>query len=140
MKTGIKVVDAMTRTPIKVGPNETLLNCAQKMMVGDVGSLIIEENGVLLGILTEKDIVNKVVSKNLDIETTPVKKVMSTTMIKISPDLDLYDAIYFMSREGVRRLPVTDGDKLIGLLTYKDVLKIQPDLYDIFIEKFKLRR
>ena len=53
--------------------------------------------------------------------------------------MDLYDAILFMSREEVRRLPVVEKDKFIGLLTYKDILKIQPDLYDIFIEKFKIR-
>lgn len=139
MKTGVKVMDAMTKAPIAVGPEENLLNCAHKMIEGDVGSLIVEENGRLLGIITEKDFVNKAVAKSLDIKKSKAKDIMSTEMLKISPNLDLYDAIYFMSRESVRRLPVTDGEKLVGLLTYKDVLKIQPDLYDIFIEKFKIR-
>ncbi len=139
MRTGIKVMDAMTKAPVKVLPEETLLTCAQKMIEGDVGSLIVEENGKLLGIITEKDFVNKAVAQNLDMQKSKAKDIMSTKMLKISPDLDLYDAIYFMSRENVRRLPVTEGDKLIGLLTYKDVLKIQPDLYDIFIENLKMK-
>ncbi len=139
MKTGVRVADAMTKIPIRVTPEENLLNCAQKMIEGEVGSLIVEEEGVLLGIITEKDFVNKAVANNLDMKKSKAKDIMSTKMLKISPDLDLYDAIYFMSRENVRRLPVTEGDKLIGLLTYKDVLKIQPDLYDIFMEKFRLK-
>ncbi len=139
MRTGIKVMDAMTKAPVVVGPEENLLKCADKMIEGDVGSLIVEENGKLLGIITEKDFVNKAIAKDLNIKKSKAKDIMSTTMLKISPTLDLYDAIYFMSRENVRRLPVTDGEKLVGLLTYKDVLKIQPDLYDIFIEKFKIR-
>jgi signal-transduction protein with cAMP-binding, CBS, and nucleotidyltransferase domain len=139
MKTGIKVIEAMTRSPVIVNPNEKIITCVKKMMKKDVGSLIIAENGKLLGIATEKDFVNRVIAKNLNINEIKINKIMSTKLIKISPYLDLYDAILFMSREEVRRLPVVEKDKFIGLLTYKDILKIQPDLYDIFIEKFKIR-
>jgi signal-transduction protein with cAMP-binding, CBS, and nucleotidyltransferase domain len=139
MKTGIKVMDAMTKSPVIVKPEEKLIDCAKKMIEADVGSLIIEDSGKLVGILTEKDFVTKVVAKNIDVVKTPVKEVMSTKLIQIPPELDLYDAILFMSREDVRRLPVTKNGKLLGLLTYKDILKIQPDLYDIFIENFKIR-
>jgi|TARA_Y100000310_G_C20666497_1_gene807782 CBS domain-containing protein len=139
MKTGIKVIDAMTKAPLIVKPDEKLINCAKKMVEGDVGSLMVVENDKPLGILTEKDFIIKVLAPNLDTEKTTVKEVMSTTLVKIQPDLDLYDAILFMSREDVRRLPVISNEKLIGLLTYKDILKIQPDLYDIFIENFKIK-
>ena len=60
-------------------------------------------------------------------------------MIKIDPNQDLYDAILLMSREEVRRLPVTKEDRFIGLLTYKDILKLQPDLFDIIVENLKIR-
>jgi signal-transduction protein with cAMP-binding, CBS, and nucleotidyltransferase domain len=139
MKTGVKVMDAMTKAPVIVSPNESLLDCANKMTKSDIGSLIVAEDGILLGILTEKDFVKKVVARNLDLKQTKAKEVMSTKMIKISPEMDLYDAILLMSREEKRRLPVTKGERIIGLLTYKDLLKIQPDLYDIFIENFKIR-
>jgi signal-transduction protein with cAMP-binding, CBS, and nucleotidyltransferase domain len=139
MKTGIKVMDAMTKTPVIVGPEETIINCANKMIEGEVGSLIIEKDGKILGILTEKDLMTRVVAKNLNVEQTSVKEVMSTKILHVEPELDLYDAMFFMSRENVRRLPVVKEEKLMGLLTYSDVLKIQPDLYDLFVEKFKLK-
>jgi len=137
MKTGVKVMDAMTKSPTKVGPNESIFKCAKKMIESDVGSIIVEDKGKIIGILTEKDFVTRVASKRLDMDKTKVKDVMSKKLIEISPELDLYDAILFMSREEVRRLPVTKEGRLVGLLTYKDVLKIQPDLYDIFIENFR---
>jgi len=138
MKTGIRVIEAMTRSPVVVKPNEKIINCANKMIKHQIGSLIVEEKGELLGIVTEKDFVERVIAKNLDINKIEIKNIMSSKLIKISPHLDLYDALLFMSREEVRRLPVVEEGKFIGLLTYKDILKIQPDLYDISIEKFKL--
>jgi len=132
-------MEAMTKAPIAVDPDEVLIKCVKKMVQGDVGSLVVTKNDKLLGIITERDFTEKVLAKNLDIKKFKAKDIMSTRMINVSPDQDLYDAIVLMSREDVRRLPVTKGDRFIGLLTYKDVLKIQPDLYDIFIERFKLR-
>jgi len=139
METGVKVIDAMTKSPIVVGPKETLVACAQKMLDEGVGSLLVKEGEKLLGILTEKDFVDKVIAKKLDPSNTKVEKVMTKNeMITISPKEDLYYAMVLMSRENRRRLPVLDQGKVMGLLTYKDILKIQPDLYDLFVEKFKM--
>jgi len=139
MKSGVKVMDAMTKTPVMVNPDETLFSCVKKMIAGQVGSLVVTENNKLLGIITEKDFMEKVLAHNLDISKRTAKDIMSTRMIHISPKEDVYNAILLMSREDVRRLPVTEGDDFIGLITYKDILKIQPDLYDIFIENFKIK-
>jgi signal-transduction protein with cAMP-binding, CBS, and nucleotidyltransferase domain len=139
MKSGVKVMDAMTKTPVMVQPDETLFSCVKKMVNGQVGSLVVTENNKLLGIITEKDFMEKVLAHNVDISKRTAKDIMTTRMIHISPKEDVYNAILLMSREDVRRLPVTEGDDFIGLITYKDILKIQPDLYDIFIENFKIR-
>ena len=140
MRTDIKVMEAMTKNPVVVKSNETVIACVKKMIDAEVGSLVVEEKGKLLGIFTEKDLMARVVAKELNLKKTLIKEVMSKRVLQIAPEADLYDAIYFMSREKVRRLPVTKNGKLMGLITYQDILKIQPDLYDIYIEKFRLKQ
>jgi len=139
MKTGIKIADAMTKSPVIVGPEESIFNCVKKMIKSGVGSLLVMDKGKLLGIITEKDMLTKVMARNLDIKKIPVEKVMSKKPISVSSEEDLYDAMLLMSREEVRRLPVVDKGELVGLLTYKDVLSIQPDLYDLVISHFNIR-
>ena len=139
MKTGVKVMDAMTKAPILVHPDDKLIKCVNKMIKGEVGSLVVARDNQLLGIITEKDLINKALGKNLDIKKKTAKDIMTTRMIKIDPNQDLYDAKLLMSREEVRRLPVTKEDRFIGLLTYKDILKLQPDLFDIIVENLKIR-
>jgi len=139
MKTGLKVAEAMTKRPVIVSPDIVLLDCAKLMLKRSVGSVIVKDKGKVLGILTEKDILRKVVAKNLDTKTIPVSKVMTKKLVTISPNEDIYDAMYLMSRDDVRRLPVIKDNELIGILTHNDILKIQPDLFEIFSEKILLR-
>ncbi|MBT4334806.1 CBS domain-containing protein [archaeon] len=140
MKTGINVSDAMTRSPIYASANDSAIKCAEMMAEKGVGSLIIKEEGKLLGIVTEKDFLTKIVAQQKK-NTTPVKEIMTSVenLITISGEDDLYNAINTMSREDVRRLPVVSDGYILGLLTYKDVMKIHPDLYDIFVQKYKIR-
>jgi len=139
MKTGIKVIDAMTKRPATTDPDTTIYDCAQQMLKEHVGSLLIVKEQKLLGIVTERDLLKRVLAKDVDIKNTKVKRIMTKDVTTISPNTDLYDAILFMSRYNTRRLPVLNKDKIVGLITHKDILKIQPDLYDIFIEKIQIR-
>lgn len=139
MKTGIRIVDAMTKSPVFVGPEESVLKCVKMMIKEEVGSLLILDEGKLLGIITEKDLLTKVLAKNLDIKKTPVSKVMSKKPIYADPDLDLYDAMLLMNSEEIRRLPVVDKGVVVGMLTYKDMLTIQPSLYELRTSEFSIR-
>ena len=133
-------MDAMTNEPVVVSPDESVLSCAKKMDKHRVGSLLVENKGVLLGIFTERDLISNVISKGLNSERIKVKDVMTRKdMTTILPNEDVYEAILMMGRDGIRRLPVVDGEKVVGLLTYKDIIKITPDLYDIYVEKLKMR-
>ncbi|MBU2634616.1 MAG: CBS domain-containing protein [Nanoarchaeota archaeon] len=139
METGIKVCDAMTKKPEVITPNIYLNEASKKMLIGGVGSLIVKENDKLVGMLTEKDIV-KAISNNLNPSTTTVNNIMVKKIITIDPKKDLYEAILKMNKEDVRRMPViSSNNKLIGLLTMKDILKLSPVLYDLRIEKFKIK-
>jgi len=139
-KIGVKVSDIMTKKPVIVSPDTNLPSCARKMLSKNVGGIIVKENYLLLGIVTEKDIVEEAVGKELNIKKTRVKDIMTTGMITIHPNADLAEAVNLMIREDVRRLPVTENKKLVGLLTVKDILKAQPKLYQRFYDCLVLRK
>ena len=129
----------MTRKPIAVTPDTTVIECAKLMLAKKVGSLVIKEGDVLKGYLTEQGIVHKIVAKNIDASKTPVSKIMAVKVATIEPNLDIYDALVKMRDLDTRQLPVVDDGKLVGLLTLKDILKIQPQLFDLIVEKIELR-
>ena len=139
MKTGVQVIDAMTKKPITVSPSTSIKECAEIMAKNKVGSLIIRENNKLLGIIKERDIVRSVVLENKKPSEALVKDYMIKDVVTVSPNEDIYDALVVMRDEDVRMLPVLDGKKLIGLLTVKDILKIQPSLFDLLAEKIILK-
>jgi len=136
VKTKIKVSQAMTKKPVFIGPNELITTCARKMLSKNVGGIIVKEGDKLVGIVTEKDIVENAVGKELDIKKIKVRDIMTRGMITISPDDDLGKAIDVMIREDVRRLPVIKDNKLVGLLTEKDIIKIEPSLFRHLIPKW----
>lgn len=139
MKTGIKILDAMTTNPVTIEIGSSLQDCAKIMAEKHVGGIIITDEGVLTGILTERDIVRKVVAEGKDALNMKVGDIMETKLHKISPAKDVYDAIIKMSELNIKHLPVVDENKFVGLITIKDVLKIQPQLFDFIVSKFELK-
>lgn len=138
MKTGIRVADAMSGKPVTISVTTSILDCAKIMMKRRVGSLLIVKEGRLEGILTEKDLVY-FLAKGLDPQKIKAKEIMTKKIHNISPEEDLYDALIRMKREKVRRLPVLTKNKLVGMLTLNDILKIQPALFDLMSEKGNIR-
>lgn len=138
MKTGYKVCDVMTNKPIVVAPTLSLEACAQMMNKHHVSTLVVKDSHKAAGIITEQDIVRKVVAKQIS-PKEPVKKFMETKLVTIAPEQDIYEALLLMKDHNIRHLPVMNGKKMIGLLTLKDVLRIQPQLFDLLVEKFELR-
>ena len=137
MKTGIKVIDAMTKKPVSVTQDDTIRNCTQLMLNKHVGSLLVKEGEKLLGFLTERDLV-RMISMGVDPNTTRVKQIMTKKIVAISPEKDIYDAIVLMNKENVRRLPVIINNKIIGLITVRDILTIQPTLFELIMDKISI--
>ena len=137
MKSGYKVADAMTINPVSINPDTTLLECAKLMSEKHVGAVVVKDWNSL-GILTEQDIVRKAVANGIDVNGK-VKNFTEKDLITISPHADIYDALIKMRDNNIRHLPVVDGNEMIGLLTIKDILKIEPQLFEPIVEKFELR-
>lgn len=141
MQTGYKVIDVMTRRPITAGPSDTVRQIAQLMRDKNVGSILLREGDELQGIITEWDIVRKSCAGALDSDRTPASAVMTRAdeMVTIAPGVDIFDALNKMRDRDVRHLPVVDAGKLVGYITLKDILKLQPQLFELIVDKYDIR-
>jgi len=139
MAVGFPVREAMTMNPIVCSKDITVSSALNLMDKKRVGSLLVVEDKKLLGIFTEKDILKKIVMQKRNPDSTKVSEVMSTKLITIPPDEDIFDAAKIMLEKDIRRLPVVDKNNLLGLVTEKDLLRMNPDVIDIIIEKKRVR-
>lgn len=135
MKTGIPVYDIMTKDPVIVDENTSLQECAKKMKENDVSSLIVEKNRLLRGIVTEEDFVRKAILENMHTVQAKVKSVMAARVISIEPERDLSEAMELMKKHNIKHLPVIKGKKIIGIVTIADILRAEPDLLELYIER-----
>ncbi|MDH5769825.1 MAG: CBS domain-containing protein [Candidatus Bathyarchaeota archaeon] len=133
---GVLVKDIMTSQVISVSEEESVERTAKLMDEHDIGSIIItDEKGRPIGIITERDIVKRVVAKNLLPSKIHVKEIMSAPLITISPREKISEAARKMSRLGVRRLVVVQEGNLIGIVTSKDIVGITPELISVITER-----
>ena len=138
MKIGIQVGDIMTRNFISARPDLPVLSAVKLMVKKRVGSLVLEENGNLKGILTEKDIM-WALSKKKDLSNIKSCEICTRKITTIKPGADIFDAIVLMKKKKFRRLPVAVNKKVIGYLTLKEILKIQPELFEIAKEGYNIQ-
>ena len=114
-----KVKDVMTKTVITVESNKTVTEAAALMTESDVSNLIVMENNTPIGIVTERDFVRRVLAKEKP-PKTKISEVMSTPLRVIDPDAPLKEAARRMVRKRIRRLPVIEDNKLVGIITATD--------------------
>lgn len=138
MKTGITVHDCMTTKPIAVSESASLREAAKLMANHRVGALLVKHGETATGIISDQDIVRHFIAKGINPLNKKVKDCKVKELITISPEADIYDALVEMRDQGIRHLPVVEGKILVGLLTQKDILKVEPQLFDILVEKFEL--
>jgi signal-transduction protein with cAMP-binding, CBS, and nucleotidyltransferase domain len=139
VKTGYGVRDVMTNKPIVIAPTATLVEAAKLMDYHNVNSLVVTQEKEAIGVVTDEDFVRKVIATGVDLKKKKVSDIMEKKVITIGSDKDIYDALILMRDNNIRQLPVVERKKMIGFLTMKDVLKIEPELFDIIAEKYELR-
>ena len=129
----ITVEDAMTKNVITAGKNEKIINIAKKMKNNDIGSMIITENDKLLGLITSEDLIKRVIIQKKDSNNTTAEEIMTKNLLTASPDEELSDVIETMISNKIKRLPVVDDGKLVGILTDGDIMRISPQLMENFL-------
>jgi CBS domain-containing protein len=112
----------MTRSVKTVGPGETIEKAAEKMKVNRIGSLVVIDKEKPIGIVTERDIAYKLVAEGKS-GKTKVKEVMSKDLKTVPEDKPLTDAAKLMAAHVIRRLPVVDKGRLIGIVAIEDIMK-----------------
>ncbi|MCS7143911.1 MAG: CBS domain-containing protein [Archaeoglobaceae archaeon] len=132
MHSDIPVKEIMTRDVCKASIDENIHSVAKRMVEYGVGSAVIMDGRKPVGIVTEKDLIAKVVAKNKSPSSVKVREVMSSPLITIRPTTSVREAANIMTKRGIRRLPVVnDSGELVGIITDNDILGISLDLGEL---------
>jgi len=128
------VCEIMNKNLISIDSNKTVLDAFKMYRDTKVGSLIVVEGNKLVGIITERDLIEKTIDK--DIENSLVKEIMSSNVVTISPLDNLETALKIMKKNKVKKLPVLSSSKLKGIITVTDIAYARPELTKRFIESW----
>jgi CBS domain-containing protein len=116
----MKISEIMTKAAVSDAAGDSLAEASRRMHEQQTGSLLVMDGDRLLGIITERDVL-KVVARGLDPKTTPIKDVMTTDVITISPETRLKEAAKIMATKWIRHLPVIEGTKVVGIVSQRDL-------------------
>jgi len=111
----------MTRNVQTVAPSDPLKDALEKMLSKDIGNVVVVEKDAPVGIVTERDILRRV-AMGEDVSKLLVREIMSSPVITATPENNGIEAVDIMHRNNIRRLPVVDGGKLVGIVTQKDLI------------------
>ena len=117
----MKIRDIMTDDLAVVSPDTTVIEVAQLMQKHDVGAVPVCEGTNMLGLVTDRDIVVRNIAHGKDPQHTLVRDVMTTQVKSISPEMSLSQAAGIMAAQQIRRLPVVDEDRLVGMVSLGDL-------------------
>jgi CBS domain-containing protein len=117
----MKIAELMTKDVQTVTPDTDLVTVAKQMKTLDVGVIPVVEGQQLVGLITDRDIVIRAIATGVQVEQAQVREYMSPSPTTVSPNDSVQDAAEIMAREQIRRLPVVEGGKLVGIVSIGDV-------------------
>jgi len=130
----VPVSDIMAKTLITLPETSTAKEVAISMSSNNIGSVIISRDDHPVGIITEKDLVDRVMAKGMNPDTTLARSIMSSPLSVIDPGLDIMEAARRMAKLGIRRLVVMSRGDTVGIITSRDILNTAPELIDVLAE------
>jgi CBS domain-containing protein len=139
----MRVSEIMTKVAVLESGDETLAEAARRMWEQQTGSLLVGREDELIGIITERDIL-RAVAEGRDVAGTRVSEVMSKDLVSVDPGTLLRDAARIMADRWIRHLPVMDGDKLVGVVSQRDLAGVlagalnEPEALEQLIESSQL--
>lgn len=135
MATGIKVEDIMKRAVITAKPTDTIMKAASIMAKTSVGGLVVTEGKKIKGIVTEGDIIKELAENREGFAEEEIKEIMKSPVETINRETDLEEALVKMRDLNIERLPIAEKGKLKGIVTERDLTKVEPALIDMAREK-----
>ena len=120
----MKVREVMTPNPVTLDDTAPVMKAAEAMRENDIGDVVVKHDGRLCGIVTDRDIVVRVLATGKDPRATKLEAVCSHEMLTLSPDQDTTDAIRLMRERAIRRLPVVEDGHLLGIVSLGDLANV----------------
>ena len=117
----LKIKDIMTKDVSYINPSSTVVEAAQLMQKHNVGAIPVCDQSGVIGIVTDRDIVVRNVAHGKTPQSTTVKDVMTSIVTTVTPDTDINVASKIMSQNQIRRLPVVENNKLVGVVALGDL-------------------
>jgi CBS domain-containing protein len=127
----LRVKDVMVKEVVTIDDNVTVKEAADVMNRFEIGCLIAVRKGKAMGILTERDILKRIVADAKNAAKTKVKDVMTSPLVVAEPSMDLAEAVKLMFQMKIKKLPVVDGKRLVGLVSLTDIARFQPQVISI---------
>jgi CBS domain-containing protein len=139
LRTKMLVRDVMSSPVVTMDEDESSNKAAANMDMHDLGAVIVTNKaGKSIGIITERDLVIRVIAKNLKPDTVKGKEIMTTPLVTIEPEATISDAARRMTRLDIRRLGVIYKGNLVGIISSKDILGVMPELIEIMQERSRI--
>ncbi len=128
------ISEVMSTIVYSIEPHELVTKAAKIMLENNIGSIILQTHvgkKKALGIITERDIVTRVVATGKDPSKTKVDEIATKPVVTVPPTIDITEAMTLMVRLNIRRLIIVEQGEVIGIVTYRDLLRIAPSLFEI---------
>lgn len=139
LRTKMLVRDVMSSPVVTIDEDETSNKAAANMDMHDLGAVIVtNKSGKSIGIITERDLVLRIIAKNLKPDTVKAKEIMTTPLVTVEPEATISDAARRMTRLDIRRLVVIYKGNLVGIISSKDILGVMPELIEIMQERSRI--
>jgi len=133
----LRVGDVMTKGAITIELEDSVQLATELMQGYDIDSIIVVKGGKGIGMVTERDIICKIIADRKDPLETPIKEAMTSPLITITPESDIDDAARKMRDENIRRLVVIEKEKIVGIISDFDITKVEPALHLLIEERSK---
>jgi CBS domain-containing protein len=119
----LRAQDVMVKDIVKVDSRTLVDNAVKVMNKNDIGCLIIEDNGETRGIVTQGDMLKKVLEKAKDPRKLVVSDIMTKKLVVGSPDMEIHEAARLMFKKKIKKLPIVENGKLVGLITLTNIAR-----------------
>lgn len=131
------LIRKVATSTVVVTPKDTVYRALQLMAENNVGAVMISEGGRMVGIFTERDYCRKIILMGRSSLNTPIEEIMTKNMITVGPSQPLEECLELMTKYHIRHLPVQEGDKLIGLVSMRDVMTMLLSIKEDRIERLE---
>ena len=133
----LDVKEIMVEKVVSIRPDATVKEAVKLMNECEIGCLIVAEKGEAVGVMTERDVLKRVISESKDPEVTKVSEIMSKPLVVGGPDMFVEDAARIMFKRNIKKLPIRRNGQLVGLITLSDiarVARVEPQIVKVIEE------